>query len=120
MSKIKNSYTSEPVCPYCGHEVRDAWEFSLSDGESTEYECGSCDQTFDITRHITVDYSTHKKECEKHKLKIDYECDDGNQKFTKYECQECNYEFYDWELPNGKYPKLKPDQFEIVESAKGT
>lgn len=26
MSDIKHEYTSQPICPYCGHEKRDAWE----------------------------------------------------------------------------------------------
>lgn len=64
MSPIEHEYTREPVCPYCGREVRDAWEINFGpgcDGE-TEIECGWCERTFTCVRHVTVEYSTEEIE----------------------------------------------------------
>lgn len=64
MSEIDHEYTKEIVCPYCGNEESDSWEFS----ESGEHECSVCDNEFTYERNITVEYSTAKKECETHDL----------------------------------------------------
>lgn len=50
------SYTDEPICPYCGKEVRDAWEISSNE---TDFECGFCERTFELVRHVSVSYSTY-------------------------------------------------------------
>jgi transcription elongation factor Elf1 len=64
MSKIDHEYTKEIVCPYCGNEETDSWEFS-DDGI---HECSVCDNEFSYERILTVEYSTSKKECFKHAL----------------------------------------------------
>lgn len=50
--------TDEAVCPYCGHEIMDSWEYSRDDGE---IECGQCCQEFNYTRNVSVTYSTSKR-----------------------------------------------------------
>jgi len=61
-NNIDHEYTKEIVCPYCGNEQSDSWEFS-DDGE---IECGMCEETFTYERIVTVEYSTAKSECKEH------------------------------------------------------
>jgi len=52
-----------PVCPHCGHEHRDAyeWDFGpLLEGRITGRECDSCGEVFDCARVVTVEYTTKK------------------------------------------------------------
>lgn len=42
MSKIDCSYTDEVVCPHCGYEYSDSWEFS----DYEEEECCECGESF--------------------------------------------------------------------------
>ena len=55
--EIEHQYTSEIVCPYCGHEHSDSWELNHDSGE---FECYECEKEFHYERSITVDYSTNK------------------------------------------------------------
>ena len=59
MSGIDHEFTDEIVCPWCGHETGDSFEFQNDYGEETCYEC---DKEFTYTRYISVEYSTEKKE----------------------------------------------------------
>lgn len=55
-------YTDEIVCPYCGYEFSDSWEFSMKgDGDTCEVDCDECEKTFTAVMSMTVDYSTYKK-----------------------------------------------------------
>jgi len=65
---IDCEYTSEIVCPYCGEEVGDSWEF---EGEDGEWECHECEKTFNWYRTVTVEYSTTGN-CEKNKEDHDF------------------------------------------------
>lgn len=56
---IDTNYTSETVCPYCGHETQDSWELSGDDGVD---ECGECEKPFRWARHVGVTYCTRKVE----------------------------------------------------------
>ena len=58
MSDIDHTLTHEPVCPHCGAEQSDAWEWMP--GESGYTECSSCDEQFFWERIITVEYTTLK------------------------------------------------------------
>lgn len=53
-------YTTQPICPYCGYETRDAWEIDFgSDMEGdAEINCGKCEKIFFVCRQVTVTYST--------------------------------------------------------------
>ena len=48
-------YTTEITCPHCGYEYRDSWE--ASEGEQ---DCRDCERPFEVTKNVTVDYSTSK------------------------------------------------------------
>lgn len=56
--------TACPVCPYCGHEEKDAWEIDFGSGSEGEAEiiCGSCEREYKAERIVDVSYTTFKKE----------------------------------------------------------
>ena len=55
--KIDHKYTDQIVCPYCGNEHTDSWEFKE---DSSEIQCGECEQSFTYERQVTVEYCTSK------------------------------------------------------------
>ena len=59
MPKIDHEYTDEVVCPWCGYEVDDSFEFEDEFGEERCYEC---DKKYTYTRYTRVEYSTEKKD----------------------------------------------------------
>jgi len=47
MSEIDHKFTNEIVCPYCGYEFSDSWEYldpsnDSHDGEEIDVECLEC------------------------------------------------------------------------------
>lgn len=57
MEEIDHEYTRNIVCPHCGYEDVDSWEYDKDDGE---IECSACDEEFVYARIIMVSYSTKK------------------------------------------------------------
>ena len=55
--EVCHRYTYEIVCPYCGYEYEDSWEFN----ETGEEQCDQCFKEFEYERETTVRYSTEKK-----------------------------------------------------------
>jgi DNA-directed RNA polymerase subunit RPC12/RpoP len=55
-----HEYTDEIVCPYCGYEFTDSWEYSDTQDEQ-KVDCHDCGEEFLLYMHLTVDYSTYKK-----------------------------------------------------------
>lgn len=54
-------YTSQVVCPWCGHKHKDSWEFFASTrNEGIDAECESCDKPMRINEHVTIQYTTKK------------------------------------------------------------
>ena len=53
-------FNDDPVCPYCDHRKRDAWELDCGPGleGSTEVDCGSCGREYFVERCATVTYTT--------------------------------------------------------------
>lgn len=50
-----------PVCPHCGYEHNDAWEWNFGpglEGNSDGRECDRCGETFDCERIVDVSYTT--------------------------------------------------------------
>jgi uncharacterized Zn-finger protein len=56
---IDHEYTDEIVCPYCGAEFSDSWEFKDDDSP----ECEECGKKFISRRDISVSYTTKKAPC---------------------------------------------------------
>lgn len=62
IEQFDHEYTHEIVCPYCGYEDWDSWEFGGGDGEQSEEDCGRCEKTFLTKRNISINYTTYKIE----------------------------------------------------------
>lgn len=54
--EIDHEYTDEIVCPHCGYEHSDSWEYE-EDGEEDCHECG---KPFYSGRDLSVTYWTSK------------------------------------------------------------
>jgi hypothetical protein len=54
---IEHEYTDEIVCPHCGYEHLDSWEYS----DEGETECGDCCKPFSFCRNVAISYSTEAK-----------------------------------------------------------
>lgn len=50
-------FTDNMVCPWCGYEHGDSWEFNEDSGET---DCNECGKTFKFERDISITYSTSK------------------------------------------------------------
>lgn len=51
--------TNEMICPYCGDENTDSFEYGEDEGERV---CGKCSREFNYIREITITYSTGRSE----------------------------------------------------------
>lgn len=53
-------YNDLPVCPYCGHEDKGAWELDFGPGleGSTETDCGKCERPYFVERQASITYTT--------------------------------------------------------------
>jgi hypothetical protein len=52
---IDHKATSAPVCPYCGYEMRDAWEL---DSGTEKVECEKCYKPYEVIVEYTATYWT--------------------------------------------------------------
>lgn len=50
--------TTKAICPWCGHEDPDSWEYG--EGE-TDVECPSCRKPFTVEVTVSVEYTTEPK-----------------------------------------------------------
>jgi len=57
---IDNWRTDEIVCPYCGYEFTDSWEYNDLGVSKLFITCRDCKKYFDTTIHFEVSYSTDK------------------------------------------------------------
>jgi len=57
---MKTEQTDSPICPYCGHAERDAWEIDFGPGldGDTETSCNSCGRDYFASRGVTGYYTT--------------------------------------------------------------
>lgn len=55
MSEIDHTDTDEVVCPSCGHEESDSWQFE----DGNILECEECKTTFRVAVDWSATYSTH-------------------------------------------------------------
>lgn len=55
-------YVDEITCPYCGYADIDSWEMMVE--EDDNYECASCEKSFEVVRHLTIQYSSKPKDVE--------------------------------------------------------
>lgn len=57
---IDHEHTDEIVCPFCGYELGDSWDYDSNSEDLGLIECEECEKSFYGTRNIRVDYSTRK------------------------------------------------------------
>jgi hypothetical protein len=55
---VDHEHTPKPVCPYCGHIDKDAWEIDYGANDTAEVTCGVCDVDYKITRYVGITYTT--------------------------------------------------------------
>ncbi len=55
--EIDHDHTDEIVCPCCGYEHQDSWEFQ----DNGEQKCYGCKKVFTWDRQVKVTYCTTKK-----------------------------------------------------------
>lgn len=61
MITIKHENTDEIVCPFCGYEFCDSWEYESDYNEDLGLiECEECEKEFYATRHTSITYYTEK------------------------------------------------------------
>ncbi len=53
--------TDEIVCPHCGEQFTDSWEYGDAE-DIGDVECGECDKTFYVRREIDISYTSEKIE----------------------------------------------------------
>lgn len=58
--KIDCTYTDEIVCPFCGCEYEDSYEFFNDDSVNTliDLKCQECHKHFDVSREFNVNYTS--------------------------------------------------------------
>lgn len=55
---MRTDQTTQPVCPHCGHKMRDAWELEW-DNECISVDCGDCGREYIVCIQTTITYSTY-------------------------------------------------------------
>lgn len=60
--EINCRYTSEIVCPHCGHEFRDSWDYHLEGSTTLECTSEECGKEFFVEPVFTVEYVSEKLE----------------------------------------------------------
>lgn len=60
-NEIECHGTDEVVCPFCGYEFSDSWDFNFQ-GNEMEIECGNeaCEKTFLCSPYYAVTYYSDK------------------------------------------------------------
>ncbi|MCP4651173.1 MAG: hypothetical protein GY853_13990 [PVC group bacterium] len=51
----ETQFTGEIICPYCGYEFADSWDYS-----SGKLECEDCENEFEVAVNTEISYSTSK------------------------------------------------------------
>lgn len=60
MDEIDHTHTPLIVCPYCGCEDQESWEWKNGDEADDDIECSECGKEFSCSRSVQVTYSTSK------------------------------------------------------------
>lgn len=126
MEDIDYRDTDEVVCPYCGYEFGDSWEFQMNGCENIN--CDECNKKFECEAETTIKYSSSKLPCVgKHNMKLALAYIQNttykNGKWEKlpladleytesYDCENC--EEAEWKkIDKKEFMKLYPKKFEI-------
>lgn len=52
--------TNEIVCPYCGHEFEESWDYNIGDNDVT-IECVHCEEKFPVSSEQETFYYSAKR-----------------------------------------------------------
>ena len=85
-------YTEDVVvCPYCGFDHTEPYEFVDLDEECQTHKCGDCGKEFNITISKTINYTTTCMQGEHDWVKNDWHIEDmetckrcGEDRFTRF------------------------------------
>ncbi len=57
---IKHERTPQPVCPHCGHVIRDVWDYDgiYDEDVTTELDCPDCEEPFTSRCRTTYSFTT--------------------------------------------------------------
>jgi|APSaa5957512535_1039671.scaffolds.fasta_scaffold639239_1 hypothetical protein len=47
-----------PMCPHCGYEIVDAWDWDLRQEDWVEIDCPDCEEPFNVQMLVEVTYTT--------------------------------------------------------------
>jgi hypothetical protein len=93
MDEINHEYTEEIVCPWCGYEFSDSWEWSDYDDNE---KCPKCNKSFSYERIVSCEYSTKRTRCKSKDCRYTLEerfSDNpyiyNNKNWTIWECEIC-------------------------------
>jgi len=131
MTEIEHENTNEVVCPYCGYEFSDSWEFDDNGG----IECYECNKNFNYNKNISVDYSTSKIKCDEGKHEYEFESEFLSYSKTDYrtdkitvlpenewrfieiqQCKRCDDKIYSKTIPREEWIYKYPDKWELYQS----
>ena len=88
-NKHDTFHNSEMICPYCGEEIVDSFEYD--DGEDEEAHCPNCRKDFKYSTETERKFTTY---CIKHTLITDKERETeviGGETCRYYHCENCDY-----------------------------
>lgn len=117
---IDHENTDNIICPYCGEEDIDSWEIQSSE---EDYQCGSCDEKFNVEVEHSISYSTLKKECVEGNhdnplfpdlFWIDDKLLKENWRYIEsYDCKECSKTDYKY-LSEEEFKQKHQTEYEII------
>lgn len=55
---MDTEYTKRIICPYCGYEDHDSWEFLSEGPEYGTWTCSDCGKDFYVEVHTTYLFTT--------------------------------------------------------------
>ena len=110
--EIDHEYTNEIVCPWCGYEFSDSWEWS--DYEE-DVECHKCGKLFYYERILTVEYKTTRERCKNKGCEMALKKMYGNNpsvsdrhgNVTVWQCRICDHEIYKFSDFCGGTPRVE-------------
>ena len=61
MADFDTDFRHNAICPHCGYEHEDSWEFYFGPGLEGDgrVDCRSCCEPFMCTRNVEITYSTN-------------------------------------------------------------
>ncbi|MCK4997137.1 hypothetical protein KAS08_02440 [Candidatus Pacearchaeota archaeon] len=124
--EFEHEYTDEVVCPWCGCEYGDCWEWAEY---SDEMKCDECGKEFSYEKDVTVKYSTSKKDCGEgrheyvfyseflkyHEYEKAVEAEEDWEFIEIQKCSICDDKIYTKTIPKEDWIKKYPKKWELYQ-----